>query len=197
VQIMRDMWTTGSATLDGKHYQVDGARGGPRPLQGTSLPGSDRNGIPMWIAGGGEKVTLEIAARYADYTNFDGTPDVFERKSEILREHCGAVGRDFDTIVRSANYNVLIGETEAEIDDRLALYGELLRQAGVPDGKVDANKANLRSQPAVGTPEQIVELFHAMEKQGLAYAITYFPAVGHDRSGLELFERTVIPELRD
>src|SRR5262245_58368086 len=31
VQIMRDMWTKGSATLDGKHYQVDGARGGPRP----------------------------------------------------------------------------------------------------------------------------------------------------------------------
>ncbi len=65
VQIMRQAWTEGVATLQGKHYQVDGAIVAPKPLQ----PG----GIPLWIAGGGEKVTLKIAAKYADYTNFDGT----------------------------------------------------------------------------------------------------------------------------
>jgi F420-dependent oxidoreductase-like protein len=65
VQIMRQAWTEGSATLAGKHYQVDGARVWPLPLQ--------EGGIPLWIAGGGEKVTLKIAAKYARYTNFDGT----------------------------------------------------------------------------------------------------------------------------
>ncbi len=54
-----------AATLDGKHYQVDGAIVRPLPLQ--------EGGIPLWIAGGGEKVTLKIAAKYAQYTNFDGT----------------------------------------------------------------------------------------------------------------------------
>ena len=66
VQIMRQLWTTGTATLDGKHYQVDGAIGRPLPLQD--------GGIPLWIAGGGEKKTLRIAAQYAQYTNFDGEP---------------------------------------------------------------------------------------------------------------------------
>jgi alkanesulfonate monooxygenase SsuD/methylene tetrahydromethanopterin reductase-like flavin-dependent oxidoreductase (luciferase family) len=33
VQIMRQLWTTGEATLAGKHYQVDGAIGRPVPLQ--------------------------------------------------------------------------------------------------------------------------------------------------------------------
>ena len=51
VQIMRQAWTTGSATLQGKTYQVDGAIVRPLPLQ----PG----GIPLWIAGGGGKVTCE------------------------------------------------------------------------------------------------------------------------------------------
>ena len=63
VQIMRQLWTTGEATLAGKHYQVDGAIGRPLPLQ--------EGGIPLWIAGGGERKTLRIAAKYAQYTNFD------------------------------------------------------------------------------------------------------------------------------
>src|SRR5690606_28688730 len=69
VEIMHQAWTTGSATLDGEFYQVDGAIVQPRPLQ--------EGGIPMWVAGGGEKVTLKIAAQYAKYTNFNGGAEVF------------------------------------------------------------------------------------------------------------------------
>ncbi|NUO36214.1 MAG: LLM class flavin-dependent oxidoreductase, partial [Dermatophilaceae bacterium] len=196
VQVFRDMWTKGSATLDGRYYQVDGALCAPRPLQGTSHPGSPDNGIPMWIAGGGEKVTLKIVAQYADYANVDGTPDGFDRKSELLKGHCKDVGRDFDSIVRSANYNVVIGETEADVEDRLAFNGELLRRGGVPEKKVEEHVANLRTQPAVGTPEKIVEVLGDMESRGMTYAITYFGEAAYDRSGIELFEEKVAPELK-
>ena len=64
--------------FDGKHYQVDGAIVAPKPLQD--------GGIPLWIAGGGEKVTLKIAAKYAQYTNFSSEPDVFAHKSQVLAE---------------------------------------------------------------------------------------------------------------
>ncbi|MEP7330781.1 MAG: LLM class F420-dependent oxidoreductase [Terracoccus sp.] len=196
VAIFRDMWTKGSASLDGEHYQVNGAICAPRPLQGTSSPGSEANGIPMWIAGGGEKVTLKIAAEYADYTNFDGGADEFDHKSEVLRGHCSAAGRDFDSIVRSANYNVVIGESDAEVEDRLAFYGDLLRRGGVAEAKVAEQVAGLRTQPAVGTPEQIVTMLKGMEAKGMSYAITYFAEAAYDRSGIELFEKAVAPELR-
>lgn len=196
VQIMRDMWTTGSASLEGEHYQVDGARCAPRPLQGTSAPGSAANGIPLWIAGGGEKVTLKIAAQYADYTNFDGSPEGFAHKSELLRGHCEVVGRDFGEIVRSSNYNVVIGETEGEVQERLAFYGEQLRKGGVSPAKAEESVASLRTQPAVGTPEQVVEVLRGMQGQGMTYAIAYFAELAYDRSGLELFEQQVVPELR-
>jgi alkanesulfonate monooxygenase SsuD/methylene tetrahydromethanopterin reductase-like flavin-dependent oxidoreductase (luciferase family) len=52
-----------------------------------------------------------------------------------------------------------------------------------------------RGLPAVGTPEQIVENLSALKRRGLAYAIFYFPELAYDRSGLELFEREVIPAL--
>ena len=80
VQIMRDAWRDGRVSFEGKHYQVDGAIVAPKPLQPS--------GIPLWIAGGGEKVTLKIAAKYAQYTNFTSEPDGFAQKSQILAEHC-------------------------------------------------------------------------------------------------------------
>ena len=195
VRIMRDMWTTGSATLDGTYYPVDGALCAPRPLQGTSQPGSARNGIPMWVAGGGEKKTLRIAAEYADYTNFDGTPETFAHKSEVLKGHCDAIGRDFGEIVRSANYNVVIGENEAEVKDRIAWVRDHYLRAGMPQDVADAQAESLANGPAVGTPDQIVETLKGLERQGMTYAIAYFAEAAYDTRGLDLFENYVIPEL--
>lgn len=195
VEVFRQLWTTGSATLDGEHYQVDGAMGWPRPLQGTVFPGSERNGIPVWVAGGGERKTLRIAAEHADYTNFDGTPEAFAHKSQVLRGHCADVGRDVDEIVRSANYNVVIGRDEAEVEERLAFVKDLFLQAGVAEEKAQQQVDGLRTQPAVGTPEQIVETLRGLQDIGMTYAITYFAEAAHDTSGIELFEDEVIPEL--
>lgn len=186
VQIMRQAWSTGSASLDGKHYQVDGAIVRPLPLQ--------EGGIPLWIAGGGEKVTLKIAAKYAQYTNFDGSPEGFVRKSDILRTHCEAVGSDFDAIVRSANYNVAIGSTEAEVEQRLSTLKDRL----TPHVGADAAEGALgafRGLPGVGTPEQIIEKLTVLKSHGLSYGIFYFPEAAYDLSGIELFEKEVLPAL--
>src|SRR6478736_2330932 len=61
--------------------------------------------VEMGIAGGGEKKTLRTAAKYAQYTNFDGTPETFKHKSEVLAQHCKDVGTEFDAITRSSNFN--------------------------------------------------------------------------------------------
>lgn len=188
VQIMRQAWREGRATFSGTHYEVDGAICRPLPLQ--------EGGIPLWIAGGGEKVTLKIAARYADYTNFDGTPEGFARKSGLLAEHCREVGTDFGRITRSANYNVAIGRDEAEVRDRIEQLADRLRKAGVDEERVQRELGSVRDMPACGTPEQIVEKLQALEAQGMTYGIFYFPEAAYDTSGIELFEREVAPALR-
>ena len=185
------LWTTGTATLQGKHYQVDGRH----------LPAAARCSAPvgirhLWIAGGGEKKTLRIAAEYADYTNFDGALEGFKHKCEVLRGHCADVGRDFDQIVRSANYNVVIGETEQEVQDRLDWTRDHYLKAGLSEQVVDGQMAGLRSGPAVGTPEQIVENLSALQDQGMTYAIAYFTEAAYDTTGMHLFENHVIPALQ-
>jgi F420-dependent oxidoreductase-like protein len=189
VEIMRQAWTTGRASLDGEFYQVDGAIVQPQPLQA--------GGIPMWIAGGGEKVTLKIAAKYAAYTNFFGNPDEFSHKSEVLRGHADKLGRDFDSIVRSANFNTVIGESEADVARRLdALEARVAPYLG-PDATARfMNDYRGPSAIAVGTPDQVVERLLDMKRRGLGYAIHYMPELAYDRTGLELYEREVMPALR-
>ncbi|MBG6054706.1 F420-dependent oxidoreductase-like protein [Salinibacterium sp. CAN_S4] len=188
LEIMRQAWTTGTATLDGEHYQVDGAIVRPLPLQ--------QGGPPMWVAGGGEKVTLRIAAEYAKYTNFAGDPETFDAKSELLRQHCADAGTDFDAIVRSSNYNTIIAATEAEVTAKIdAIEARVTPYLG--ESKAAEFVADYRSgnELGVGTPEQLVERFSDMAARGLGYQIHYFPEAAYDRSGIELFEREVMPAL--
>jgi F420-dependent oxidoreductase-like protein len=186
VQIMRQLWTTGTATLAGKHYTVDGAICRPLPLQD--------GGIPLWIAGGGERKTLRIAAQHARYTNFDGNPDAFAHKSAVLAGHCRELGTDFDAIVRSSNYNVVIGETESDVADRLAAIRARYEPL-VPPETLESLSEQFASGLLVGTPEQIIEKLKAVERLGMTYAITYFAQAAYDRADIDLFAREVIPAL--
>jgi alkanesulfonate monooxygenase SsuD/methylene tetrahydromethanopterin reductase-like flavin-dependent oxidoreductase (luciferase family) len=184
---MRDAWRDGKVSLDGKHYQVDGAIVAPKPLQD--------NGIPLWIAGGGEKVTLRIAAKYAQYTNFTPEPEAFAHKSEVLAEHCRELGTDFDGIVRSVNVNAVVGTSEVDVKDRLQRVRD--RMVGyVGEPAADAMIAGTSGpDSATGTPERVIERLAKIRDLGCDYAICYFTEAAYDRSGIELFEREIIPAL--
>jgi F420-dependent oxidoreductase-like protein len=187
VQIMRDAWRDGRVTFSGKHYQVDGAIVAPKPLQD--------GGLPLWIAGGGEKVTLKIAAKYAQYTNFTSEPGGFAHKSQVLADHCRNVGTDYDAIVRSANFNSVIGTSEADVNDRIARIRDK-QVSKANEQAVDAMLATVSSpDSASGTTEQVIEKLARMRDLGCEYAILYFPEAAYDRTGIELFEREVIPAL--
>ena len=186
VQVLQQAWSSGAATLRGQVWQIDGAIVRPVPLQ----PG----GIPLWIAGGGERVTLRIAAQYAAYTNFEGSLEIFRRKSAVLAEHCRAIARDFAEITRSATYNMTIGETEKDVADRLAWYRDkIVKLAG--EAAAARAMADFDGSAGVGTPEQVAEKLTRLNAAGMTYAITYFPELAYDTTGVELFEKQVVPAL--
>jgi F420-dependent oxidoreductase-like protein len=187
VQIMRDAWRDGKVTFDGKHYQVDGAIVAPKPLQ--------ENGIPLWIAGGGEKVTLRIAAQYAQYTNFTGELEAFAHKSEVLAEHCRRLGTDYDAIVRSSNTTAIVGTSDADVKDRLKRVRDRLSGYVTDDVAESMIAGGTGPDSATGTPEQVIERMTKLRDLGCEYLICYFPEAAYDRSGIELFEREVIPAL--
>jgi F420-dependent oxidoreductase-like protein len=185
VEIMKRMWTEDEASFEGKYYRLEGAICQPKPVQQPH--------IPFWIAGGGEKLTLNVAARYASYTNFATTVDEFAHKSSVLKGHCEDVGTDYDAIVRSSNFNVVCEETEADVEDRIEWIKDRYRPF-VDDDLLARLERLFRA--TAGTPEQLVEKFRAWADVGMSYAIVYFQEAAFDTSGLERFAREVIPAFR-
>jgi len=123
VQIIRRLWTEDEVDFAGRYFRVTGARCFPRP---DPCP-------PILIGGHGERLMLRVVARYADWWNTHAaSPDVFRHKLAVLREHCAAVGRDFEAITKTAEAFVAIAETEAEVK-RIAARGRTAHFAGTPD----------------------------------------------------------------
>jgi alkanesulfonate monooxygenase SsuD/methylene tetrahydromethanopterin reductase-like flavin-dependent oxidoreductase (luciferase family) len=89
----------------------------------------------------------------------------------------------------------VIGSTEAEVEERIARIDARVRPF-LGDAEADKFMAEYRDpNAAVGTPEQIVERLRTRAELGLGYAIHYFPEAAYDISGIELFEREVVPAL--
>ena len=91
--ICRAMFGAEPTTFSGKFYAVRDAYNSPRPVRGS---------IPVLVAGGGEKRTLDLVARYADACNvFAGEPADVRHKFEVLDRHCERIGRDPGEITRT------------------------------------------------------------------------------------------------
>jgi F420-dependent oxidoreductase-like protein len=182
VEIMKAMWTDEVVDYEGRHYRLRGAICQPKPLQSPH--------IPLWVAGGGEQLTLRVAARHAQYTNFGVKPEWFAHKSEVLAGHCREVGRDFEEITRSANFNIVCAETEAEAKKRIEeVQARIERHVSAEKSEEQIRLYRHNS----GTPEQVISSLKEWEALGLAYAIVYFPDAAYDLSSIDLFAREVIP----
>jgi F420-dependent oxidoreductase-like protein len=108
----------------------DGERGTEEPVRGQhvrlekalNLPQSISRPHPgILIAGGGEKRTLPLVARYADACNLPPTPDL-PRKLDLLRRLCEEFGRDYAAIEKTAPFGFDVGEDGSRAD---AVIGQL------------------------------------------------------------------------
>jgi F420-dependent oxidoreductase-like protein len=178
VQAVRLLWTEERANIAGRHLTLDGALCDPKPLQ--SLP-------PVWIGGGGEKVTLRIAAQHADATNWQVGLEGFRRKSDILRQHCDAVGRDFDSIARTHGPDCRLFDTEADLAAWLdspgggQLWGRTPHDEYVRDN-------------FVGTVEQVAEKVQGFVDAGCSEFVLWFRDFPSTDS-LEGFLTDVVPKV--
>jgi F420-dependent oxidoreductase-like protein len=108
VQLILRMWTESRTTFHGRYFHVEDAILEPKPVQ--------KPRPPVMIAGGGERMTLRAVARLADAGNFVGG-DLAEirHKLAVLRRHCDAAGRDYNTIEKTHVQQWLLARGEAAL----------------------------------------------------------------------------------
>ena len=157
--IYKLMTTEEKPKFEGKYYSIDGAINQPKPIQ-KPYP-------PLWVCGGGEKVTLKLLAKYGDYGNWDVDVEGFIHKSNVLKQHCENEGRDFSEIGRTLHTNVLIANSEEELKTKIS---KLSTYTNIPEDYYF-------NRPLIGTKDKVFDTINQFKEAGCSYLIAYVPDV--------------------
>ncbi|MFY9588811.1 MAG: LLM class F420-dependent oxidoreductase [Actinomycetota bacterium] len=155
VQIIRAMFREEAPSFDGRHYRIKEARNVPRPIQA--------GGPPIMIGGGGERRTLRLVAEHADICNLFGDPETIRHKLDVLRRHCGEVGRDDGEILKSRLATLILLDT----DEQAAATREQMK-------RVTARGTSW----SVGTEKEILLQIEELQEAGIEYFIFNLPFGG-------------------
>jgi alkanesulfonate monooxygenase SsuD/methylene tetrahydromethanopterin reductase-like flavin-dependent oxidoreductase (luciferase family) len=105
LQVCFRMWSDDEGPFATKHFDLAETICNPRPISSPRPP--------VLIGGGGERKTLRLVAKYADACNlFAAGIDDVGHKLDVLRGHCDAEGRDYDTITKT----MLARNNPADVD---------------------------------------------------------------------------------
>src|SRR5881296_4098581 len=178
--VIRLLWTERRSNFNGRYYQLADAPLDPKPVQ--------KPHPELMIGGGGERVTLRIAAKHADHWNVWGGPSVATRKGKILDEHCAAVGRDSKTIRRSVNMALLITDSKADID----------RLAETIAARLGSHAADARDTCLAGTADQIREQLRRLQSAGatMVFVPTMFRPLDELRRDMNRFIAEIATDFR-
>lgn len=177
-ELMTRAWTEQGLTFEGTHYRTENLVLAPPPVRRP----------PLLIGGSGEKVTMRVAARYADiWNNSAGNQAKLAHKVEVLRAHCKEVGRDPDSIRISQQCMVLITEQEDEVEPLLQRAEKLF----------GGHMGDVRGPLAIaGTPDIVAERIQRHIDLGCSHFVIEF--FGRDtRVPAKLFAETVMPRFRN
>ena len=123
LQVAHQMWSGDETPFQGRHYQLARPMNSPNSVQ--------RPRPPILVAGGGERKTLRLVARYGDACQLADLPGTryevnFKHKLDVLRRHCDDAGRDYTEIEKAVSTGVdLSGDHQAGLSALRARLREL------------------------------------------------------------------------
>ncbi len=96
LKLAKALWASDETAFEGKHFSAPAITNNPRPLS-TPHP-------RIMIGGTGPNKTLRMVAQYADACNIGDWvgPENMQKAIDTLKEHCDALGRDYDTVEKTS-----------------------------------------------------------------------------------------------
>ncbi len=109
IETLRALWAPGTKAYNGRYVRLPETTCYPRPV----------GDVPIIVGGSGERRTLWIVAEQADGANLPSNPKTLLKKIGILHEHCGAVGRDPETVEITVLDLPIIGTDREDVAVRI------------------------------------------------------------------------------
>ena len=165
ILVIKALWSDAPANFSGRYYSLNNTHAEPRP---DPTP-------PIMIGGAGEKKTLRVVAKYADWWNDVARPvPELQHKLNVLKRHCDETGRDFHAIRKSVSIGTFIDRKHQRALDR------------------HASSRWTDSTVIAGDPVSVREQFAELHELGFDMVMTYFDDF-QDLTEMKLFVDEVIP----
>ena len=179
LEVIRRLWTEAAPSFTGRHYRLAEAPSLPRPVQ--------RPHPPLHVGGAGERYTLPLVARHADWWNCPtyALPEL-PWKLAALRQECVRIGRDPAGLAVSEEAVLALVATPARVDEARALAAR--RFPGPGWGFAQGGYC--------GTPDGVVARIRERARLGVSRFVFFL----HDRGGpetLRLLAEEIAPAVRD
>ena len=174
VTVLKRMWSEPEVTFEGKYIQVENLVCEPKPVRS----------MPLLIGGGGEKVTMKLAAQEADIWNNQAVQQArLPHKIDVLKQHCADVGRPFEEITVSQQCLVTIAPDEESAGPMIATAKKIFGgHLGDPEGPL----------AIAGSPARVKEQIQKHIDLGCTMFLMEF--FGRDtREPAALFAEQVLP----
>ena len=182
LEIITKMWTQSKATFQGKYYSIKDAICNPRPIQ--------KPHPPILVGGSGEQLTLGVVAKHADIHNFNfGSPDEFERKMSVLKQHCSRLGRDFDSIEKSYLCRLVLGKDRDHLKEKI----ERMKPPNLTTEDFVKQSSRI---VFYGTPDDVLQRFQKFVDLGVTHIILHLGKLEKNSPELDLISKEVIPKIR-
>lgn len=179
--IIRKMWTNDKSSFKGKHYSIKNAICNPKPVQ--------RPHPPLMVGGAGSRL-MEVVARHATrYNHPFGSPEILEKKINLLKAKCTLARRKHEEIENSVLLRVLVGKDGDDIKDIISRLKK--KNESITDFILRS-----RDSIALGTPDEVATYLTKYQKIGISYFIVNFVGLSRSLEMLSTFWRRVVPLLR-
>jgi F420-dependent oxidoreductase-like protein len=175
--VIKRLWSEPKVSFEGRYYKLVDAYCEPKPVR-KPMP-------PLMIGGAGEKLMLRAVARHADQWNTFGSPQVFKHKIAVLRDHCAAIGRNFDEIEISWAGATRIAPTEQEKDRAVSRLAEAFH----------ARPEDVEPGLLMGSVQEIRDRISRLIDVGVTHFIL-FASAPFDHKTIRTFAEEVIPAFR-
>ena len=195
ITVIKGMLKEEKYSFNGKYYSIHEAICNPKPVKK----------IPLWMGEANNPQMVSAIVKHADvFNSMPCSIEGFQEKIDIIYKECKQQGRDFSTMGFSLETQILIRETDEEIDKIFEGFEELeslnnsydqdiLDQLKATNPALGSykSKKNFEEEFLIGTPEKIIKKINLFIEKGVSHFMLWFMDYP-DQKGIKLFNDKII-----